>query len=288
MDKKQGKTVSVPGVRAVFPIGKRLWKSRPIASMLLGVALLLGGQTQAHQGEHNIDQPMVGKTEISELMWQASSHPNLPFVDLGVVDSREGESKNEYMLRVGQILDRFTVASGHEGCGIIMENKAGDAWRVRLITNRSQVACVSMLFDEPGYHLTDETIHSHPQPRGGIVYANFQDQTLRGFDCGRRLAIDDADFSPGDLENGPGYLVARGKLLHHRDGKKTLIGKLPETQRIEGLAYIPNDTGRMSAPRSQRTLISSKVQADYHPAWGKGDTEGLPTISCRAGNAGRR
>ena len=246
---------------------------------------MVGGQALAH-GDHHNQAFLSERSSTSSFIFEASPQPNLPFVDLGVIDSLPGETKHEYMLRVGQILDRFTAVSGHEGCGGIMVNKTGDAWRVRLITNRSQVACVNMIFNEPGYTLTDETIHSHPLPRHGSIYANIQDQRLRGFKCGRRLRIDDADFSPDDLKNGPGYLVARGKLLYQRDGRKVIIGDIKVPDVIEGLVYIPNDTGRMSAPRNLRTILSSMVKASHHPAWGKSDVEGLPAVSCKAGRVG--
>jgi hypothetical protein len=251
---------------------------------------------------------------VAPAIYQASPSPPLAYVDLGVIDSTPGEAKADYMLRVATVLDQFTTVSGHEACGVIMQRTDDSGWRVRLTTNRSQLGCVRMLFDEPGYVFTDETIHSHPNPRwSSSLHANAQDSRLRGFGCGDRILVHDEDFSPGDLANGPGYLVAEGVLLHQRDGVRTHLGGVPRAPQVTGLVSLPNPTGRMSSfsnPSARATVAlantdaaavtpvgvsSSPVEASptvpmdpaaaaLHAAqaWQPADRPGLPVVSCKA------
>ena len=296
--------------RRAFPIGKKDWHKRCLAALMIGCSVFALAPSQAHN--HTATNSTSGSAissvtslknafsggvdKMEEDLAQtisfipSSPYDAFPFVDLGVVDSFQGEGKDQYMLRVGQVLHQFTSSTGHEGCGIVMKgvDETNPKWRVRLITNRSQVACVKMLFDEEGFVFTDETIHSHPQPLGGRLFANAQDQRIVNFECGKALLIDDEDFSPGDLKGGAGYLVARGQLLYQRDGVKRTVGSLQDNLIVEGLKDLPNPTGRMSAPLSD-TMVASQVKVqgphlkvDHFRAWNTKDSGGLPEISCRS------
>lgn len=150
-----------------------------------------------------------------------------PFVELGVLDSFTNESKDDFLMRVARSLDDFTTKTKHEACGAIMSTPDQSKWRVRLITNRSHVGCVRAIFSEPGFLATNETIHSHPQHSSWqSIFANKADNRLRGFSCQQKIVLDDKTFSPGDLTNGPGYLVARGRLLYQSNGEVKVIGSV--------------------------------------------------------------
>lgn len=163
-----------------------------------------------------------------------------PFVELGVLDSLPEESKDQFMLRVARSLDDFTERTRHEACSAIMSNPEQTQWRVRLITNRSHVGCIRAVFSEPGFLATNETIHSHPQDSSfQTMFANRADARLRGFSCKERLIVDDKSFSPGDLTNGPGYLVARGRLLYQSEGNIKLIGSIDKQAKTKMLVAKP-------------------------------------------------
>lgn len=278
---------------SIMPIGDRPWAARALASFICGVGIMLTGQAHAHESHElaHADNSLAGMTTLLDpaeditrqyakgITFSTSSQDNYPYVDLGVIDSRPGEEKQAYLHRVGQVLNDFTLASGHEACGAIMENEEGDAWRVRLTTNRSQFSCVKMIFQEEGYLLTDETIHSHPQPKRDSLWANAQDEKLLGFPCGHPFRVHDADFSDGDLRTGAGYLVARGRLLYHRNGVKLDLGEVPKADTSGYLAHIPNDTGRMKTSGDTRTMVAkAMVEAS---AWSSKDGKGLPSVSCK-------
>lgn len=267
-------------------VGKRKWKdrlaSRIVASGLLAVALVAGSApVLAHDPSE--------ETSIYEEFNSVSPEEaaiRAPFVELGALDSHVGEDKEVFMLRVARVLDAFTVRTGHEACGAVMETQSKDAWRVRLITNRSQIACVRVIFEEDGFGPTEETIHSHPlgsKHNGGrLVHVNAVDSKLIGFTCGRRLSIFDQDFSAHDVKNGSGYLVARGRLLHLKEGdaNSRLVGAIDRD--------APLDQLHISMP--QQIAGSEKIFSVDSPTprplsvqvWNRHATgEGLPSLSCK-------
>lgn len=223
--------------------------------------------------------PQVAQISQEPINWTTPQEAakNLPFVELGALDSRPGEGKDQFMLRVGKVLDTFTSLTRHEACSAVMENEDGNAWRVRLITNRSQVACARIIFEENGFAPTAETIHSHPRPRKfeGVVAirANRMDQLIAGKFCGNRFNLDDARFSDGDLKNGPGYLVARGQLLY-RDGTSpgfSVVGSVDALEEVSQLVV----GGAVGLPYTQEGLHAATA------VWSREDVEGVPSLKCK-------
>jgi len=207
---------------------------------------------------------------------------DIPFVELGRLDSAPGENKEDFLLRVGQVLHAFTRETKHEACGALMQAESG-AWRVRLTTNRAQLACVRMIPREVGYVFSGETIHSHPQPvkreRYLRVRANAVDSRLRGAFCGDHLDVDDYRFSDGDKENGTGYLVARGELFYldalgqsHKIGDIDSSKPLP-TMVIDGVWNIENQANAVLS-----SAVLSSVQTQQ--VWTRQDGEGIPRTTC--------
>ncbi len=231
----------------IFPVGKRQWKKRALAGLMTGTFLLLSANALAQ----NIQTQPI-----------SPNHPNIAFIDLGVIDSKPSESKDDFMLRVGSYLDNYTGRTNHEACGMVMSSPNGDRWRVRVITNQSHIACVRMVFDEPGFQSSNETIHSHPEVKNGrSIFANINDQALRQFSKGQRLSISDEDFSEMDISNGPGYLVARGHLLHQEAGHKRMVGSINRDVPIDWVVSLPNPTGRMVPPDKDRMMSVSATDA---------------------------
>lgn len=200
-----------------------------------------------------------------------------PFVELGALDSKPGETKDVFMMRVARILDAFTTATRHEACGAIMKSANNEAWRVRLITNRSQMACMRIMFDEKGFEPTTETIHSHPKPKRfeGVISVRISRADMRlgvGL-CGRHAKLDDETFSPRDLTNGSGYLVARGRLLYHDHDIHTqkVIGVIDPTVPMDALTVGGTD----NRSYAQEGLHAARA------AWVSGEVEGLPSLACQ-------
>lgn len=176
-------------------------------------------------GEYGADGPPLGLLAVDEMEESAPS-PALtpqeafdrsPFVELGALDSRPGESEDEFLVRVARVMDAFTRHTNHEACAVIMIHDSSLSWRARVTTNRSHLSCTMVLFDEPGFSRWGPDIHSHPYVPDGVL-ANAQD-VLRNphFQCGQHIKIFDERFSGQDLERGEGYLVSRGRLLY-QDG----------------------------------------------------------------------
>lgn len=248
-----------PEPKACFAMGQRPWQQRMIASVAAFVVAcsMIGTSPalQAHEGDQ-------------------AQGPQIKHVELGAVESREGESKSDFMLRTARYLDAFTRTTGHEACGSIASNEQGQ-WRVRLTTNRSQIACVLVDFDETqrGWEATGESIHSHPLMQYAFK-ANLQDTMLtsmmgNGTVCGNRVRTDDFNFSDRDYDNGSGYLVARGRLLYQgKPGERLEIGRVDRHSPLEALELPPISSGRAQA-----------IQASQ-AAWEAGDAEGLPRTEC--------
>lgn len=125
---------------------------------------------------------------------QARSADNMaPFVELGAVDSQPGETKDAFVLRVGQAMAQ-EAEGRREVCGMIMVNLRGDAWRVRLVSNAEHMGCVALRFRETKFVASGETIHTH-QVRG-------------------RMSLDQAQRLPEEeFAHGPGYVVAGGAVF---------------------------------------------------------------------------
>lgn len=278
----------------VIPIGKKPWSLRALSKMAaVSFAGVLAVSANASAQNVSVSSlvagfgPLISSTsaDLNE-KWVAAEEADkeFPLVELGAMDSNTGESKSDFLLRVGSVLHSFTGRTGHEACSAIMEsdNSTSDStptYRVRLITNRSQVSCLRVMFDEEGFKYTGETIHSHPfshnhskdSYKNHDLRANRADQRLAGFSCGMRLTISDATFSPRDIENGGGYLVARGKLLYLDNPTENIV----EVGLINTTAALPSLN--VGGPN----MINQHAQHAAQAVWTDRNSTVLPTTKCR-------
>lgn len=276
----------------IIPVGKKPWSSRAlskVAALSMAGVLAVSASASAQTASTMIAAfGPLSSTAVAtaDENWLAAENAgkDFPLVELGAMDSTIGESKSDFLLRVGSVLYNFTGRTGHEGCSAIMQSEKPDAtgtptYRVRLITNRSQISCLRVMFDEEGFKYTGETIHSHPfsHSHGKDGYknhdlrANRVDQRLVGFTCGTRMTIFDASFSDGDLANGGGYLVARGKLLYLSDPNDKVV----EVGLINTTAAFPHL--QVGGPNMTNEHAQHAAQA----LWTDRNSEILPTTKCR-------
>lgn len=198
-----------------------------------------------------------------------------PFVELGAMDSWPGESQNDFLVRVAQAMDLFSRRTRFEACGVILKATRADAWRVRLTTHRSHIACLMVSFDEPGFAPTGEDIHSHPRVVGGTL-ANAQDVVRNPrFQCNQRLVVFDERFSERDLDRGPGYLVSRGRLMYQR-GRAHPFQQRATFDAIEELPPLRFASAGVLASANDQTTLPALAEA----AWSNGESEGLLPIAC--------
>lgn len=270
--------------RYSYPVGRRGWQSRALAS-LFGIAacvMLNPAKAGTHPG---------GPTITPEQARIAA-----PYVELGSLDSRPGEDLDAFVLKAGGVIHDFTRATGHEACGVLMvadddlEGTRGP-WRVRLITNRSHIACVMIEYADQGYRRLGPGIHSHPYlPEGFKV--NPQDERWRkpickpeeeqcqamlesAPRCGDGWRIFDGEFSARDFEHGPGYLVARGRVLYQHGAEHPI--------RLVGNVDQPKaDALDFQGDQAHRVRMSKVAVA----AWQGGELEHIPAINCKE-NGGR-
>lgn len=194
-----------------------------------------------------------------------------PFVEVGAMTSNPGEGKDAFLVRVAQTMDVFTRTTEHEICGVIMVSDNNDAYRVRLTTNRSHIACTMVVFAEPGFSRLGPDIHSHPFNTGDIR-ANARDIVYRkDFSCGQKMTIFDHRFSTVDFNHGAGYLVTRGQLLYQH-GVEWPIRQLAVFDRIDEPEAL--EIGGGLDPEISEELAAA--------AWENEDREGVPATACPA------
>lgn len=293
----------------VYPVGPRRWSRRWLFSLtaLAGASLVTMGVLK-HPELENEDvaadavatadvvtpnpvplPPAASSTASSSnqpLMSNAlelgDAQQKAPFLELGAMDSAPGESFDDYIVRVAQAMDAFTKQTNHEVCGVILVNEQGDAWRVRLTTNRSHISCVMVTFDEPGYKRLGPDIHSHPRVPGGIA-ANSQDiERNPRFACGQTMVVFDETFSEKDLSRGPGYLVSRNRLLFQR-GKEFPFQQRAVFDSLERMPELTLVSGEVASFEASAVSLDEGHAAAVSvlaAAWQNQDVEGLPQTSC--------
>jgi hypothetical protein len=155
------------------------------------------------------------------------------FEDLGNWVSQPSETKDAFLLRVGQSLQLYTRTTGYEGCGYIVGEKGGTAWSVHLTTNLSHFNCLPVLFvPDPALNALTETIHSHPNPEyGRSIRVSRDDKELNPMNGaiseGDHVQVESGDFSRQDFQRGTGYLVTKGKLLYQdTPAHRRTVGKV--------------------------------------------------------------
>ncbi len=144
--------------------------------------------------------------------------------DLGVMTSAEGETKVDFLKRVGVVLDEFSARTGFEGCSKIWTDH-DKAWGVHLTSAHAHNTCVITNLGVKGMVMLKEGIHSHPPSDSYRVNETDRAFILAG--AGTSVQVNDwartdgATFSPQDFGLGPGYLVSRGQLLH-QSGRRSI------------------------------------------------------------------
>lgn len=315
---------SIAEMRTVYPVGRRPHRARLLLSLaaLATATLVLLGPSQSPaapphsaselNSEASVDsvvarpdtptpQPAATRQRLEPppptvassaqvmgtVVMHANTVPATSFVELGALDSTPGETLEPFLTRVAQAMDSFTSTTGHEVCGVVMTADAGEAWRVRLTTNRSHIGCVMVSFDEPGFHRFGTDIHSHPRLPGGTVI-NAQDVVRRSnvactagdakcerekFVCGNTAFVFDETFSGQDLKRGPGYLVSRNRLLYQR-GAQYPFRQIATFETLDKAPVLALG-GTQSA---QSNVVPADVAASA--AWANEDVEGIPHTHC--------
>jgi hypothetical protein len=261
-------------IHATYPQGSRRWEARNLArvgAFVLGGALMMGPAMGAEIG---------GPTVTPEQARLAA-----PYVEVGVVSSRpEEKTVEDFLLRVGQVMDSFTHTTGYETCGLIMANADNTQWRVRLASNRSHISCVIIQFNEPGYTRLGPDIHSHPYAPEGVVNNNPDHQRRPNFECGGRTTIYDEMFSQGDYHHGAGYLVARNRLLYQHGGQwpVRMVGQLGprlEASDVQAHYVEPLASSSVLTKGSDATRAAQVTQVAAG-SWNNDEVDGFPQLRC--------
>lgn len=154
---------------------------------------------------------------------------------LSVVRGSPGETLDEFALRVAPFMDKYTAEHEVEVCGQISQAENG-AYAVELGTIGASLTCaIEHTRIQPDTVAIGVDIHSHPNsPK---VRPTDVDRFLAAYQ--HRPAYREVErnygrngFSTMDFNNGPGYLVAGGKVLF-QSGPKTVrsVGKLDNPAR---------------------------------------------------------
>lgn len=180
--------------------------------VLMLLAVLVSGQAWAHDGA-----PQGG----AQQGWQRQH--------LGDYTSEPGESLVDFMRRTGQVLHEFTRDSGNEACGAVASD--GQRFSVSLYTDGVPHGCAIHTSEVlEGFEFAGETLHSHPWQKiltmtpAARAWSRFHGD---GHNGATTLRNDGAGgFSRADYASGPGWLVAKGQLLHQAAGKTTRYGSV--------------------------------------------------------------
>jgi hypothetical protein len=211
--------------------------SRPLAHrraflfpVIVAALALAGMSPSARAASADFPVPAVG-AEVP----MAPSPAQAPSLTLGMWTSRPGEAKEDFIRRVGTIMYAFTVEHGVETCGQLLKEKDGDRYRLPVVTNLSQIGCISVTIEDPDFDTVGETVHTHPRLYN--ITPSVQDRALfpgRGMSPKDRYSIENAqNFSKVDYAHGPGYVVVPGAiffgpsvLYQHGPGEHRRVGGL--------------------------------------------------------------
>lgn len=252
----------VIGVGQRSPFKRKVNRFWPVGLALS--ALLFASASSAHElgAQHQgafISTPVVESMVSGEQapaglqMFNAPAGFQMYYQDLGAFVSRPEETKEKFMARVGTFLAYYTKMQGWEACGMVQQSKDGDGWRVRLITNGSQLGCARIQFDTEGYVSTDESIHSHPTE--GSAQVSRQDNLLQpSLMCGAYFRKQPHDFSDIDRRAGAGYLVTPAKLF---SGPRLLYQNGAEAMVVTTLETTPTrpDDASFGIPVSEKGVV---------------------------------
>ncbi len=207
-----------------IPVGPRPWKNRALASIVGGVLLVAGIAGGADAANRNTD-----------------SQPSQPFVELGVLDSQQGETRTDFILRVSQAMAQR--AQNREVCGMLMTTPQDNAWRVRLISTDAHIGCALLRFNEKGFVSTGETIHTH--------------------DVSKRISLSKAQsLVKTELTYGPGYVVTKDNVFHvqHELAPVELVGQYSSRGGYQPLS-TGGYTGRPQIQQPVQDSLLEKIRA---------------------------
>lgn len=241
----------VIGVGSRSPFKRKVNRFWPVGLALS--ALLFASSASAHEVVAPVTAPFDSQPVETVVMDKTQAAFQMYYQDLGAFVSTSGETKEAFMTRVGRFLAYYTKVRGWEACGMIQEKDEGEGWRVRLITNGSQLGCARIQFDTPGYVSTDQSIHSHPNE--GSARVSRQDNLLQPqLMCGAYFNKRPHDFSDIDRRSGAGYLVAPARLFA---GPKLLFQDGGEAMLVSQLDTSPSrpDDTSFGVPVSQKGVV---------------------------------
>lgn len=163
----------------------------------------------------------------------SASSPDV-YTEFDTVLSLEGESQDQFVLRIAPLLRERTMETGWELCGALAYGE--DRHGVILTSSQSSVACVVHKGLVPGGMVaTGLSIHSHPGPNSKQNVFNAMDKALAGYTghtlnttkTGNKRYLD--GFSEQDMRLGPGYLVLEQQVLFQQGpGTVRRVGKIPK------------------------------------------------------------
>ena len=198
---------------------------------------------------------------------QEAQKANIEFEDLGVWNSRLGESQASFVERVGSFLNQYAKHTNFEACGyVVSENSlkedihasSTDAssfgpWSIHVTSNHSHFNCLSLDFTLD-HRLTARTptLHVHPHPSSDI-HVSREDVSLNpglGVPVGTPLNIEDQGFSKHDYHLGPGYVVIRGHVFEQQG---------PGTEHYVGVVNEGVVNDEASSNLAQQSSMSSPI-----------------------------
>lgn len=183
----------------------------------------------------------------------------IAYEEVALFDSVPGESKDAFMTRVAQGLLDFTLRSGFEGCGMLQENTQG-AWRVRLTTTRSQVACLRVAFRETGWRVSNQSIHSHPPITK--IFLNPVDARLIRRQPGDRIDVFPPEYSERDIDNGGGWLVVpkfrwdSARLMYRNGSQQRIVAKKLSAVAAGRPNPLPADMAYVTQSNGERSMVA--------------------------------
>ena len=207
--------------------------NRNFLMLNLALAAAVGPATAAEPATNPAPDPNVAPAVASITRVNSPGYGVIPYKALFELHSVEGETMDEFALRISPRLREFSDATRFEACGAIGKSADG-RFGVIIATNESHIGCVSSQDILPeGMTAANQTIHSHGKNESVVMNKTDQalfgkdlDQHGFGYKTGRGLQKKRIsgqgihEFSRADLTGDDGYLaVGEGKVLHHTAGQ---------------------------------------------------------------------
>ena len=139
---------------------------------------------------------------------------------LWIATNIEGETFNDFVKRTGNMLVKYSAATGFEACGVFAGNLT--EYGIIVTTNRSSLACVTNHDLVPNQMITlKRNIHSHGSPVA--MYTHTEAILLkRSYKNNTRLNTDLYNFSEQDLKFS-GYLATPDGVIYHDKHNKKIF-----------------------------------------------------------------